>query len=95
MRTPLLKEKSNTTLVDSLMTVAAIIHPMTAVPQVVQIYATKNVSGLNLATWLGFILVGAIFLAYALAHRIKPIILTQVLWFIMDAWIAIGILLYS
>lgn len=36
-----------------------------------------------------------VFLAYALVHKIKPLIVTQVLWFIVDAVIVLGIFLYN
>lgn len=76
------------------MSAAAIIHPLTALPQVYKIYATKVVVGISLCTWLGFMVLGSIFLAYGLVHRIKPLIVTQVLWFIVDTLIVMGILMY-
>ena len=76
------------------MTGAAVIHPLTATPQVYAIYATQDVSGVSLWTWLGFMLLGLVFLAYGIAHRLAPFILTQILWFIIDFLIVAGILLY-
>ena len=73
---------------------AAVIHPLTALPQVYQIYHTHNVSGISLWTWLGFMALGLIFLAYGILHKIKPFIVTQVLWFIMDLLIVVGTLVY-
>lgn len=87
-------KKSVTKLIDSLMGIAAVIHPLTATPQVYAIYSTQDVSGVSLWTWLGFILLGFIFLAYGIVHNLRPIILTQVLWFAVDFAIVIGILLY-
>lgn len=76
------------------MDVAAIIHPLTAAPQVYKIYTSHNVQGVSIWTWLGFMLLGIIFLAYGLLHRIRPLIITQILWFIMDFLIVIGVLIY-
>lgn len=90
-----LQGKKSRTLIDSLMSLAAVVHPLTAVPQVVQIYQTHNVSGVSLATWLGFMTLGAIFLAYGILHKIKPFIVTQVLWFIVDFLVVAGIIMYS
>ena len=89
-----LAHKKEVKTIDHLMSVAAIIHPMTAIPQVYQIYSTQDVSGVSLWTWLGFMTLGLIFLAYGLVHKIKPFIVTQVLWFIVDFLVVIGILLY-
>lgn len=77
------------------MIVAAVLHPLTAIPQVYSIYSTHDVSGISLLTWLGFMLLGLVFLAYGILHKIKPFIVTQVLWFIVDFLIVIGVLLYS
>ena len=76
------------------MGVAAIIHPLTATPQVYKIYSTNDVAGVSLLTWLGFMILGLIFLAYGIVHRIKPFIVTQVLWFIVDALVVVGVIIY-
>ncbi len=77
------------------MSAAAIVHPLTALPQVYKIYSTQNVDGVSVLTWLGFMVLGGVFLAYGLVHKIKPFIVTQILWFIIDALIVIGIFMYS
>lgn len=87
-------KKRSHALIDRAMSLAAVVHPLTATPQVVQIYRTHDVHGVSLLTWLGFMCLGAIFLSYGLLHRIKPFIVTQVLWFIMDFLVVIGVLLY-
>lgn len=86
--------KKDKKLIDKSMGVAAIIHPMTAIPQVYHIYSTGDVSGVSLWTWLGFMMLGLIFLLYGLIHKIKPFIVTRVLWFIVDFLVVIGILIY-
>lgn len=77
------------------MTFASVIHPLTAIPQVYSIYTTHDVSGISLLTWLGFMILGLVFLAYSIAHRIKPIIVNQVLWFIVDFLVVVGIIIFS
>lgn len=89
-----LRRKKEITVIDKLMAVAAIIHPLMGTPQVYQIYSTENVSGVSLLSWLGFMILGLIFLLYAIVHRIKPLIVTQILWFIVDSAVVAGILLY-
>jgi uncharacterized protein with PQ loop repeat len=86
--------KQEVTAVDRAMNVVSILHPMTALPQVYSIYNTHNVSGISLLTWLLFMAIGAVFLAYGLVHKIKPLILLQVLWFIIDAAVVTGVILY-
>lgn len=90
-----LRTKKTVKVVDSLMSVAAVIHPLTATPQVYAIYTSHNASGVSLWTWLGFMLLGLVFLAYGVVHNLKPILVTQTLWFIVDILIVVGILLYG
>lgn len=90
-----LTRKREITVIDRLMMVASIIHPLTAIPQVYQIYSTHNASGVSLATWFAFMTIGLVFLAYGIAHRLKPFICNQILWFIVDFLVVIGIFLYG
>jgi len=89
-----LSKKQEVTIVDKLMSVAAVIHPLTALPQVFKIYTSHDVAGISLWTWLGFMTLGLVFLAYGVVHNIKPFIVTQVLWFIVDSLVVTGILIY-
>lgn len=73
----------------------AVIHPLSALPQVIEIFASKNATGVSLATWLLFMLIGIIFMLYAVAHRIKPMIINQFIWFVMDFLIVTGVLIYG
>lgn len=90
-----LAQKQNRTKVDSVMSVAAVIHPLMAVPQVVLIYATEQAAGLSMFTWAAWLVLGMVFLTYGLAHRLRPYILMQVLWVIVDVLVIVGILIYG
>jgi uncharacterized protein with PQ loop repeat len=74
--------------------IAAFVQPLTTIPQVYKIYTSQDVSGLSLFTWIGYALVGLIFLAYGIKYRLKPIAITQVIWFCLQMSIVVGILLY-
>lgn len=82
-------------MIDRVMMVASIIHPLTTIPQVYEIFSTQNASGVSLLTWLGFMAIGVIFLTYGIAHRLTPFIVNQVIWFALDLLIIIGIILYG
>jgi len=81
--------------IDRAMMIVATIHPLAAIPQVVEIYANQSAVNVSLGTWLSFMLIGVIFFLYALIHDIKPMIANQVLWFLVDAAIVAGIFLYG
>lgn len=88
------RQKAYIRMLDNLMMIASVIHPLSALPQVYMIYATQNVEGISLSTWLGFMFLGFVFLAYGIVHKIRPFIVTQVIWFTVDLLIVVGILLY-
>lgn len=90
-----LHQKKNRTAVDRLMLVASILSPLSAVPQIIQIYSTKDVEGLSLLSWLGWGLIGLVFLAYGIGHRLKSYILMQVLWTAVTVLMIVGIVIYG
>lgn len=71
------------------------IQPLTAIPQAVDIYANHSAGNVSLTTWVCFMMIGVIFTLYAVAHRIKPLIINQIIWFAVDGAIVIGILKYG
>ena len=89
-----LSKKQEITIVDHLMSFAAVIFPLMALPQVYEIYTKQNVAGISLISWLAFMVLGLIFLAYGIVHKIKPFIVNQVLWFIVDILIVVGVIIY-
>lgn len=82
-------------VVDSLMMIAAVVHPLSALPQVITIYVTRQAEGVSLITWISFMLLGVLYLYYAYLHKLKPLIVTQVIWFAIDLLVVVGVLLYG
>ena len=74
--------------------VASVVQPLMTVPQVVMIYRTHDVSGVSLFTWVGYALIGLVFLAYGIKYKLVPIYLTQIIWFILQLSVVAGILIY-
>lgn len=72
---------------------ASFIYPLTGIPQVVAVFQGK-VDGVSLASWLGFICFALILSAYGVVHKIKPMIINNFLWVIVDALVVSGILIH-
>jgi len=72
----------------------ALISPVMALPQLYLIL-TGDAAGVSVVTWATFLTVAVVWLAYGVKHRIKPIIVLQSVWIIVDAAIVAGILLQS
>jgi len=75
--------------------VAAILYPLSAVPQAIQIFSHHEARGLSLISWVGFASIELVFLLYGFAHNLHPIILSGVLWMAVYGIIIAGIVEYS
>lgn len=62
--------------VDKLMMAVALLHPLSGLPQIIDIYVHQNVTGISILTWIGFMIFGSIYLYYGILHKLKPVILT-------------------
>jgi hypothetical protein len=82
-------------IVGYMMYAVAVIMPFSNIPQINQIYSTKVVTGLSLFTWVSYMLFGLIPLSYAVLNKLKPLIISNVLWVIIDLAMIYGIIIYS
>lgn len=73
---------------------AAIIAPFALVPQVIQLYTTKDPGSLSLPTWAILGAVNCLWLVYGIYHRESPITITNALLALFNFTIVLGILLY-
>lgn len=73
----------------------AVIGPLTAIPQVWKVYFYHEVIGLSLFSWSSWAFFNLFWMLYGFVHRDRPIIITYILWFLMNASVAMGILLFS
>ena len=87
--------REDTKAIDRAMMFVSILNPLVAIPQAVVIYANHSAANVSLATWASFMLVGVVLTMYSIAHRIKPMIINQILWFMVDAAIIVGIFIYG
>ncbi|HSX01559.1 MAG TPA: hypothetical protein VLF67_04940 [Candidatus Saccharimonas sp.] len=90
-----LSHKAELTNIDRIINVAAVLYPLMGVPQALHIYATHNASDVSLISWLSFSFFSGVFLVYGLAHRLRPVIIAQSLWLVVNLSVAIGVMLYG
>jgi uncharacterized protein with PQ loop repeat len=83
--------KWRTSFFDDVITAAAIIYPLTGVPQVIEVFS-GNVAGVSLLSWIGFTLFSALFLVYGIINKLRPIIITDSLWIVVNGLVVVGIL---
>lgn len=81
-------------LIDKLIYWAAIVYPLTTIPQIMDIFSKKSSGDVSLATWLMYDLFTFVFLWYAIDKKLKPLIIEYCLWIIAQSIVVVGILLY-
>lgn len=89
------KKNSFFTTFDKLMYVIAFLGPLLTVPQVIQIFSTHSAAGVSIVTWLGYQVLTIMWVIYGVGRKDVPLILTEVLWFTVQALVIVGIFLYS
>ncbi len=76
---------------DKVAIMAAFAYPLTGVPQVISVIHGQT-AGVSLASWFGFIIFAVFFLTYGAVHRIKPMIITNALWLLIDGLVVVGVI---
>lgn len=89
-----ISKKQQITWLDKIAVVVAFAYPLSALPQALE--ALKgNVEGVSISSWLSFMLFSMFFIVYGTVHKIKPMIIANVLWFIIDALVVVGVLTHT
>jgi uncharacterized protein with PQ loop repeat len=79
-------------LTERLALVVGVLQPLTTVPQIMLIEKTRDVAGVSVLTWLLSALSGLAFLVYGVVHRLRPVVVTQVLWFVLQMIVVIQVI---
>jgi|GEM_PF-1857348 len=82
-------------LIGYMMYFVAVGMPLTDIPQLVQIYSTKVATGLSASAWVLYAAFGVVPLLYAVANKLKPLIISNLLWLVVDALMIYGIFRYN
>jgi len=82
-------------LVRRLAYITGLIGPLTALPQAISIWTSHQAAGVSLCSATGFAAVAGVWLAYGVVLRQGPIVLSSLLWIILDLAIVSGVLRYG
>ncbi len=80
---------------DKAIYVISFLGPLFTIPQVTEVWIGKDASGVSLISWVAYTFSATVWLLYGIAHKDKPIIFANILWIIMDAAVAIGVVVYG
>lgn len=70
---------------------ASYAYPLTGIPQAVTVIE-GNIEGVSVISWASFAIFGALFLSYGIKHKVKPMIIVNLLWLIIDIVIVVAVL---
>lgn len=82
-------------LLDHIAIAAGIIGPIMTLPQVYQIFALQNAAGVSAVSWGAFAILDIPFILYGVVHRDRLIIVTYILWIVMNTAVAAGAIIYN
>jgi len=80
---------------DKFLTVFASVAPFVLLPQIIIIFVTKSVAGLSLITWSLLTLFTIPWIIYGFLHKEKPIIITYLLFLLLNLAVVVGIIIYG
>lgn len=73
----------------------AIIEPLSTLPQIFDLYTSKDASSLSLLSWVLFAGASVVWLVYGLKIKSRPLIASSLLWITTELILMAGIVLYS
>ncbi len=94
-RVLIVKKQTKPLLVDRFTFAAAIIEPIITIPQAAIIFREQTAAGISLGSWVGFQILTGIWIWYALVHKEWLIFMYQGLFFIVQAAVIIGAIMYG
>ncbi len=89
------KTKKPVDQIDTFVYIFAFGAPFFEIPQLYTIYAEHSAENVSLITWGFFSIASFAWLIYAIHHHLRPMIVSYLLFFIIELAVAIGILIYS
>lgn len=80
---------------DRVIYLAAILGPAAMIPQIIQIYETKEVAGQSLTMWTLWLILSFLWVFYGMLHKELPIILAQGTYVVFNLIMIVFILAYA
>lgn len=72
----------------------AVAGPLVTIPQILRIWIDKDATGVSALSWAAFMALAAIWVIYGVLHKDKPIILANVMWFLLELFVVVGAIIY-
>lgn len=86
--------KETTRKVNRMMAFIGVMGPLFTLAQVAQIYLTRNVGGISIYTWIGYMAVSTCWVVYGFFYEDRPIMIVNSLSVVINSFIVFGFVLY-
>jgi uncharacterized protein with PQ loop repeat len=94
-KTKKIKNTSYIVFLDKLTFIVGVIGPFTVLPQIYSIFSSHSATGVSFITWTLIFIVTFPWILYGMAHKEKSIIVSFILWEVMNFTVMIGVLIYG
>lgn len=88
------QNKETTRKIDRVMVFIGTMGPLSTFFQVLHVFEVKNVGGISVYTWLGYMTVSVCWFMYGFFYKDKPLMLVNSLSFLVNSFIVLGFVLY-
>lgn len=78
-------------ILSRLVFVVSVVYPMSAIPQLIKIIQ-GDARGVSVVSWVSFFVCAGLFLIYGLRHRVMPMIVSNILWVLIDGMVVVSLL---
>ncbi len=79
---------------DKITFIAGIIGPFTVIPQIYEIFVLHQAGGVSYISWMLMFIVTFPWIFYGITHKDKAIIVSFILWEIVNLLVFVGALMY-
>lgn len=69
--------------------------PLFELPQLVSIFHSRDATSVSWSTWGFFLLASIVFAIYGYREKIMPVLVTSIMYAVIESGIVVGIVLYS
>lgn len=87
--------KNERKAIDIAMIAGGVIGPLSALPQIFEIFSSQDAGSVSLISWLLFFILSIVGIVYSVVHKEKVILLGYILYALADLSVVIGVLLYG
>jgi len=73
----------------------AVFSPAMTLPQVYKIWIEHTAAGVSVVSWGSYLAAAIFWLTYGILHRVKPIIIANSCWVVLEVFIVVGVIMYG